>query len=413
MFDTDDERYIDFLCGAGSLNYGHNHPALKSALVEYLRGDGIIHSLDLHTEAKQQFIQTLQSTILEPRRLTYKQQFTGPTGANAVEAALKLARKVTGRSSVVAFTNAYHGVSLGALAATASPSKRLGAGIPLDGVIRLPYDGFLGGGDDARWLEAMLCDPGAGVDPPAAIILETIQGEGGLQIASAAWLRRVAAVAAKIGALIIIDDIQAGCGRTGTFFSFEGLPITPDIVCLSKSLSGIGLPLSLVLLAPQYDIWKPGEHNGTFRGNNLAFVCGEVALSFWADDAFQAQLQRNIQRLDTRLEEMARSFDPRTVALRGRGMMRGVEVFDPETAQRIQDAAFRRRLIVETCGPTSSVIKLMPALTISSQVLEDGLDILAACLGHALPARAEPVNRPPREPAWPSRERTADPLIAD
>ena len=396
MFDVEHKRYIDFLCGAGSLNYGHNHPHLKSALLDYIQDNGIIHSLDLYTEAKYLFLEALESTILAPRALAYKQQFTGPTGTNAVEAALKLARRVTGRTSVVAFTNAFHGVSLGALAATASAGKRRAAGVALDGVIRLPYQGFFdaqdGGRDDGRYVEAMLTDPGSGVDAPAAIILETVQGEGGLQTASASWLKRIAAIAAQIGALIIIDDIQTGCGRTGTFFSFEGLPIVPDIVCLSKSLSGVGLPLSMVLIAPKYDLWKPGEHNGTFRGNNLAFVSARAALGFWRDEAFLAGLSRNIAHLDARLQEITRAFPTVGSVLKGRGMIRGIELFDTALARQVKEAAFQHKLLVETCGPNDSVVKLLPPLTIEPDVLDEGLDILGRALGHALASGAPRIT---------------------
>ena len=389
MFDVERNRYIDFFSGAGSLNYGHNHPRIKSAIVDYINENGIMQSLDLYTEAKYLFIDALQSTILAPRGLAYKQQFTGPTGTNAVEAALKLARKVTGRSSVVAFSNAFHGMSLGALAATASPAKRAGAGVTLHDVTRLPYQGFLGGADgedDGRYVEAMLTNPGNGLDAPAAIILETVQGEGGLNTASASWLKRIAAVAAKIGALIIVDDIQTGCGRTGTFFSFEGLPIVPDIVCLSKSLSGSGLPLSVVLIAPKHDIWAPGEHNGTFRGNNLAFVSARAALDLWRDPAFLATLRRNVDHLHARLHDLVETFGEGLV-LKGRGLIRGIELSDPALAQQIKAEAFRHRLIVETCGPTDSVVKLMPALNIDTDVLHEGLDILAAAFEHVLGAR--------------------------
>jgi diaminobutyrate-2-oxoglutarate transaminase len=388
MFDVDDNRYIDFLCGAGSLNYGHNHPHIKAAILDYLGEDGIMHSLDLYTEAKYLFVEALQSTILAPRGLVYKQQFTGPTGTNAVEAALKLARKVTGRSTVVAFTNAFHGVSLGALATTASAGKRQAAGVALDGVIRLPYHGFLGDGDDdARYVEAMLTRPGSGLDAPAAIVLETVQGEGGLQAAPASWLRRIAAVAARIGALTIVDDIQTGCGRTGTFFSFEGLPIVPDIVCLSKSLSGIGLPLSVVLMAPKYDVWRPGEHNGTFRGNNLAFVAAHAALAFWRDETFLAGLRRNVEHLKTRLQDIVHAYSHAGLVLKGRGMIRGIELPDPAQAQQVRAEVFRRGLVLETCGPTDAVVKLMPSLTIDAATLDEGLDILAKAFGHVLAAR--------------------------
>ena len=375
MFDIENRRYIDFLCGAGSLNYGHNHPYIKRAIVDYLSNDGILQSLDLHTEAKYQFIEELQHGILAPRGLDYKQQFVGPTGTNAVEAALKLARKVTGRHSVVAFTNAYHGASLGALATTASASKRAAAGVALHGVTRLPYCGFLDGDDDGRHVETMLTRPGNGIDPPAAIILETVQGEGGLQAASPAWLKRIADVAARIGALVIVDEIQAGCGRTGTFFSFEGTPLVPDIVCLSKSLSGIGLPLSVVLLAPRHDVWAPGEHNGTFRGNNLAFVAGRAALELWRDETFLANLRRNVDVLDAWLREFAQTYG---LVAKGRGLIRGLEFGDPALAEAVKAEAFRRQLIVETCGPCDSVVKLMPPLTVEADVLTEALHILTA-----------------------------------
>jgi diaminobutyrate-2-oxoglutarate transaminase len=410
MFDVENNRYIDFLCGAGALNYGHNHPHLKKAIVDYISQNGIMQSLDLHTEAKHLFIDALQSTILAPRRFAYKLQFTGPTGTNAIEAALKLARKVTGRSSVVAFTNAFHGVSLGALAATASAGKRKAAGVALSGVIRLPYQGFLGGDgkDDARYVEAMLANPGNGLDPPAAIVLETVQGEGGLQTASASWVQRIAAIAARIGALIIIDDIQTGCGRTGTFFGFEGMPILPDIVCLSKSLSGIGLPLSVVLIAPKYDIWDPGEHNGTFRGNNLAFVSARAALDFWRDEAFLAGLCRNVDHLQTRLQDIVHTFSHAGLVLKGRGMIRGIELSDPALAQQIKAEAFRRRLVVETCGPTDAVVKLMPPLTIEADVLNEGLDILAKAFAHVLPPRAHLPDHGRRALAVPASPMAVD-----
>lgn len=375
MFDAHENRYLDFLCGAGSLNYGHNHPHLKAAALAYLQGNGILHSLDLHTEAKQRFLEALQGSILAPRGLAYKQQFTGPTGANAVEAALKLARKVTGRRPVVAFTNAYHGVSLGALAVTASASKRRAAGVELSEVIRLPYDGFADG-DDAGLAEAMLTRAGSGVEAPAAIILETVQGEGGLQTASPQWLARIAELARRVGALLILDDIQTGCGRTGRFFSFEGLPIEPDLVCLSKSLSGLGLPLSVLLIAPRYDVWAPGEHNGTFRGNNLAFVSGLAALELWQDPVFLGRLAENVAQLEHGLAQIAGRFG---LALKGRGMIRGLAL-GSGWAERAKLEAFRRRLVVETCGPDDAVLKLLPPLTSSAAELEEGLQILEASI---------------------------------
>src|SRR5690606_17560882 len=228
----------------------------------------IAHGLDLHTAAKERFLEALEEVILEPRGMNHRAMFTGPTGTNAVEAAIKLARKVTGRQMIVAFTNGFHGMTLGALACTGNSGKRSGAGVPLSHVAHEPFDGYYGPDvDTAALLDQRLSDPSSGLDAPAAILVETVQGEGGLNAASAGWLRAIAGIARKHGALLIVDDVQAGVGRTGTFFSFEPAGIRPDLVTLAKSLSGYGLPLALLLIDRRYDRWLPGEHNGTFRGN--------------------------------------------------------------------------------------------------------------------------------------------------
>jgi diaminobutyrate-2-oxoglutarate transaminase len=378
LFDTRGGRYIDFFCGAGVLNYGHNHPSLKRALIEYVSQDGIAHSLDLYTEAKLRFLEQFRAKVLTPRALKYKVQFTGPTGANAVEAGLKLARKVTGRSPVVAFTNAFHGVSLGALAATASSSKRAAAGVQLDQIIRLPFEGFLGGGNDIDYVEKMLTMAGSGVDAPAAILLETVQAEGGLNAASTPFIERIFAVAKQIGALVIVDEIQTGCGRTGPFFSFERFPVIPDMVCVSKSISGMGLPMALLLIKPEYDQWKPGEHNGTFRGNNLAFVTGAAALDFWDDPSFHAQLQSNIERLEARLDELCERFA--CVVRKGRGMLAGLDLQDGAAGALVKTEAFKRGVMLETCGASGSVLKLAPALNIEPELLDEGLDVIESAL---------------------------------
>src|SRR6056297_1899028 len=266
----DGRRYLDFFAGAGALNYGHNNPLVKAALLEYIAADGVQHGLDLATEAKGGFLNTFTDTILRPRKLDYKLQFTGPTGTNAVEAATKLARKLKQRSHIVAFTNAYHGHSLGSLALTGNQyyhDEHYGSH---NNVTHLPYDGYLGDFDTSLLLEKMLADSSSGLPKPAAVILETIQGEGGVRVAKVDWLRRVAELCQQHDVLLIVDDIQVGNGRTGTFFSFEPSGIKPDLVCLSKSIGG-GLPMSLLLIKPECDGWSPGQHTGTFRGNNLAF----------------------------------------------------------------------------------------------------------------------------------------------
>ena len=378
VWDRSGRKFIDFLAGAGSLNYGHNHPVLKDALLDYIARDGIAHSLDLHTIAKEQFLSSFRDLILLPRHLDYKVQFTGPTGANAVEAALKLARLVTGRTSIFFYTNGFHGVSAGALAVTGNKYHRGAAGFPLSGTTVLPFDGYFGADvDTIEYAERMLDDPSSGVDLPAAVIVETVQGEGGLKVASAAWLRRLKALCGERDILLIVDDIQAGCGRTGTFFSFEEMGIVPDIVTLSKSLSGYGLPLAIVLLKPELDVWKPGQHNGTFRGNNHSFVTAGATLEhFWHSDAFAARARRSGEHLRRRLQGLVDRHAQHLVEVRGRGMMQGVVCRDPGFAARVKASAFEKGLIVECSGPHDEVIKCLAPLTIEQTELDEGLDIL-------------------------------------
>lgn len=375
IFDTSGARYIDFLSGSGALNYGHNHPRLKEAIVNYLGCNGILQSLDLHTAAKAAFIARFDEVILRPRNMEYKLQFTGPTGTNAVEAALKLARKVTNRSRVVAFTGAFHGVSMGSLALTSSRDHRSAAGMPLNGTIRMPFEGFIGSNSELTYIERMLMTPGGGEEPPAAFVVETVQGEG-LACASGAWLREIERIARSLGSLLIVDDIFAGCGRTGTFFSFEQFGIEPDLVCLSKSIGGVGLPMALVLIRPDRDVWKPGEHNGTFRGNNLAFVAATEALEFWHDAPFLAGVQALVRTLDSELADIVTEFGEYGVRAVGRGALRGLDVEEPAAAASLQAAAFRNGLIFERCGATDSVLKFLPPLNIPIDLLREAMGIL-------------------------------------
>ncbi|MFF2493579.1 diaminobutyrate--2-oxoglutarate transaminase [Agromyces sp. NPDC058064] len=386
---ADGTEYLDFFAGAGVLNYGHNNPLFTRALIEYLERDGIIHGLDMATSAKQAFIEAFERHILEPRGLDHKLQFTGPTGANAVEAALKVARQATGRSTVVAFTNAFHGLSLGALAATGNSHYREAAGVSLGDIVRLPYDGYLGDGVDTLDLfEKMLGDPGSGLDLPAAVIVEAVQGEGGINVASVPWLQRLRAITAERGILLILDEIQAGVGRTGAFFAFEAAGIVPDLVTVSKSISGSGLPMSLVLLRPEVDVWKPGAHTGTFRGNNLAFVSARVALeNYWADDEFVDAIARTSSVLAAELEEIAAANPALGLTVRGRGLMYGLVCDgDPTLAGRISKAAFARGLVIETSGAHDEVLKFLPALTIGEDELRRGLAIVRESLAAVLEA---------------------------
>ena len=376
MRDAEGREYIDFLAGCSSLNYGHNDPDMKAALIDYISADGVAHGLDMHTSAKADFLRAFESNILEPRGLDYRTMFVGPTGANAVEAAMKLARKVTGRTNIVAFTNGFHGVTNGALAATGNGYHRGGAGMDLLGVQRRPFDGFIGVGvDSIAYIEKMIEDASSGLDAPAAFILETVQGEGGLNAADPAWVKAIADLAKKHGALLIIDDIQAGCGRTGSFFSFEKMGIKPDIVTMAKSLSGFGLPFAMVLIAPEHDVFGPAEHNGTFRGNNHAFVTARVAIEkFWADGAFEAELAEKSALLTGKLRELAEMVPG--ARLKGRGLMQGVDVGSGELAEAICKRAFEKGLIIETSGPEDEVVKILAALTTPVDVFTRGLDIM-------------------------------------
>jgi len=380
MTDNQGRRYLDFFSGAGVLNYGHNPDKIKQALMAYLMRDGITHTLDMFSEAKEAFIKSFHEVILQPRGLSYKFQFPGPTGTNAVEAALKLARKVTGREQVVGFTNAFHGMTLGALSVTGNGFKRAGAGVPLGNAASMPFDGYMGADTDTLdYFESMLVDNGSGMDIPAAVIIETVQAEGGVNVASVAWLRRLREITQRHGIVLIVDDIQVGCGRTGHFFSFEEAGIVPDIVTLSKSLSGYGLPLALVLIKPEMDQWAPGEHNGTFRGHCPAFVTGTAALSYWRNSLLQEAVAQKSGIVQERLAQMLRKQGVEAT-VRGRGLIQGVEFADAGLASRISKDCFGRGLIIETAGIDDQVLKLLPSLTIKEDELLHGLDTIETSL---------------------------------
>lgn len=378
LYDEDGNQYLDFLAGAGTLNYGHNNPIFKEKLLEYIHNDGITHGLDLHTKAKGEFMEAFNEKILKPRDLDYVMQFTGPTGTNAVEAALKLARNITGRENVISFTNGFHGVSMGALSATGNSHHRGAAGVSLSGVSRMPYDGYLGDDIDTTvYLDKVLSDSSSGIDTPAAVIVETVQGEGGINAADLQWLKQLDAVCKKHEVLLIVDDIQAGCGRTGTYFSFEQAGIKPDIVTLSKSLGGYGLPFAVVLFRPELDQWKPGEHNGTFRGNNFAFVTAKAAIDhYWSDDTFAKEIQRKGQFVSDRLEEIVEKYGDGNFTTRGRGMFQGINCVNGELAGKITKKAFQNGLIIETSGADDHVVKLLCPLIIDINNLAKGIDIL-------------------------------------
>lgn len=376
LWDIDGKAYIDFFAGAGALNYGHNNDVMQEKIIDYIRNDGLIHSLDMGTNPRREFLERFQKVILTPRELDYKIMFPGPTGTNTVESALKIARKVTGRDTVISFTNAFHGMTIGSLSVTGNSFKRHGAGIPLHHTVSMPFDDYVEDQDSIAYLERFLEDSGSGVALPAAIILETVQGEGGMNAARFEWLKKVENVCKRWDILLIVDDVQAGCGRTGTFFSFEPAGIKPDIVCLSKSIGGIGLPMAITLIKSEYDQWGPGEHNGTFRGNNLAFIAATEALTNWETDEFGKAIERKASILSDAIETIIKKYPELHGEARGRGLMQGIAIDKDGLADEICAESFERGLIVETSGPKSEVVKFLPPLIIDEKGLVEGLAIL-------------------------------------
>jgi diaminobutyrate-2-oxoglutarate transaminase len=384
LYDEHGNSYIDFFAGAGTLNYGHNNPLISAALIDYLQRDGIVHALDKATVAKRAFMEKFRNTILKPRGLEYKMQFTGPTGTNAVETALKLARMVKRRSNVIAFTNGYHGLTMGSLAVTGNDFYRdesYGARNNADSV---PFDGYLGPDvNTIDYLRKFLEDGSSGIDLPAAVIVETVQGEGGINVASIEWLQQLEQLCHDFDILLIIDDIQMGNGRTGTFFSFELAGIKPDMVTVSKSIGG-GLPMAILLMRPELDQWKPGEHTGTFRGNNLAFVAATQALSYWDNDDFADAIQYKGKIMEEELKKIVDKYSDMQIELRGRGMVWGLDFERSGFAGEISSRAFENNLVIELAGADDSVVKFLPPLIIEEETLREGLGIIDRVIGELL-----------------------------
>jgi diaminobutyrate-2-oxoglutarate transaminase len=381
-------EYIDFFSGAGALNYGHNPELIKRRLVQYVQDDGVSHSLDMYTTAKRDFISRFNAEILEPRGLDCRIQFCGPTGTNSVEAAMKLARRVTGRNSVYAFTGGFHGMSLGSLSVTSNRSSRAAAGVPLPFSGFLPFpDGPHPVPDSLQRIAQAFDDSHSGLELPAAIIFETTQCEGGIYVAPDAWLQGLRELCDRHGIILICDDIQTGCGRTGTFFSFERSGIKPDFVTLSKSISGYGLPMSLLLIRRHLDQWNPADHTGTFRGNQLAFVAAAAALDFWQQPEFLEGLERKASIARDFLQSEVVALDQR-IHVRGLGLLLGVDFgFAGGTvAQKIARRCFDNGLIIERTGREDTVIKLMPPLTIPDELLLRGCRILRDAIAAELGA---------------------------
>lgn len=380
IYDSEGKAYLDFLAGCGALNYGHNNDEIKGAVIDYLMNDNITHAMDMYTEAKAEFIDTFKTQILDPRDLQYKIMFCGSTGTNAVEAALKLCRKNKKRSNIIAFMGAFHGMTLGSLALTTDETSRQGAGVSLDNVTFIPFEtSYSGKFDSLDYLENILLDDHSGIEKPAAVFIETVQAEGGINVASIEFLKRLERICHENDILLVTDEIQVGCSRTGTFFSFERAGIKPDMVTLSKSIGGYGFPMSLLLIKDELDIWKPAEHNGTFRGNQVAFVAAKKAIEYNVKHKLNEDVQRKGEIVKSYIEKNILPLDEK-LSLRGLGLIWGIDfgklAEGGEIAHKIADKCFEKNMIIERAGRGDSVVKLLPPLTITDEELMKGLDII-------------------------------------
>jgi len=369
--DEDGVSYLDFFAGAGALSYGHNNPVLVEVAIEHLRAGKVLHSLDTFTEDKRRFLHAMHDLILEPRSLDMVVQTVGPTGATAVEAALTLAQRVTGKRAVVGYDGGYHGMSYRAASISASMAGRetvshLGAFRALPFVEHMVDH-------DLELLDQALSSTIDG-EQVGAVILEPTQGEGGARPFDPAYLGAVRALASAHDVVVIADEVQAGVGRTGPFFAFEGSALDPDIICVSKSISGLGLPMAVNLVRRSLDRWTPGEFTGTFRGNNLAFATSATMLeTYWSDAEQEKATEDRGVIVRSHLSAIAEEFSGGSWAVRGNGMLSGLEVSSGDLADAICDAAFADQLIVETCGAGGATIKVLAPIVIDLDDLHDGL----------------------------------------
>ena len=379
LYSQSGKEYIDFLAGAGALNYGHNNDFIKQQIMGYLAADGVAHGLDMYTSAKKKFLDKFNQVVLSPKKLDYKIQFCGPTGTNAVEAALKLARKITKRPGIFSFMGGYHGMTLGSLSVTGNLGVKAGTIGFSNNVTFMPYPhGFMETFDTIEYINSVLNDANSGIEKPAAIIFETVQAEGGIVVAPIEWMQRLRNLCTQHNILLICDDIQVGCGRTGAFFSFERADIVPDMVILSKSISGYGFPMSLLLIKPDLDIWEPGEHNGTFRGNQLAFVGATAALDYRESNHVEQDVKVKEFFLKNFLHEEIASINEK-IKIRGLGMIWGIDIAncsDSSLAKQITSRCFELGLIVERVGRNDTAIKILPPLTSEMPILQKGCSII-------------------------------------
>ncbi|MEV6161774.1 diaminobutyrate--2-oxoglutarate transaminase family protein [Streptomyces sp. NPDC052052] len=395
---ADGRRYLDCLSGAGTLALGHNHPVVLEAIKKVIDSGAPLHVLDLATPVKDAFTTELFASL--PRRFAdnARIQFCGPAGTDAVEAAFKLVRAATGRRGLVAFTGAYHGMTAGALAASGGAEDVHVTRLPFPQNYRCPFGvgGDRGTQIAARWAENLLDDPKGGTPAPAGMILEPVQGEGGVNPAPDHWMRRMREITESRSIPLIADEVQTGVGRTGAFWAVEHSGIVPDVMVLSKAIGG-SLPLAVIVYRSELDTWQPGAHAGTFRGNQLAMAAGTATLAFVRENRLADRAATLGARIVARLQALATDH-PSIGDVRGRGLMIGVELVDPEAAApgdtpepppapalaaAVQQECLRRGLIVELGGRHSSVVRLLPPLTLTDEQATAVVDRLADALAAA------------------------------
>lgn len=395
--DVDGRRYIDFLSGAGVLTLGHSHPELVAAARRQL-GE-FVHGLDFPTPVKAEFTRRQLGMLPEPLRQEMKIHFCGPTGANATEAAIKLAKISTGRGEIISFQGGFHGSTAGAMAVTGSVGLKDRVPNQMPGVHFFPFpycqrcplglDRATCSVNCATYLERTLGDSHSGMGKPAAVLVEVVQGEGGCIPAPREFMRRLREITREHGILLIVDEVQTGCGRTGTWFAFEQYGIEPDIITASKGLSGIGLPVSILLYRKSLDTWGPGAHIGTFRGNQVAFASGVAALDVIGRERVLDNVKAQGKLLGDLLGDLA-ARSPWVGEVRGLGLMWGIELIDPDTgrsasalAGEVQAAALRNGLIVEIGGRDDCVVRLLPPLNVDAETVTRAVQVLGEALATA------------------------------
>jgi 2,4-diaminobutyrate 4-transaminase len=393
--DLDGNVFIDFLAGAGVLSFGHNHPELVEAATQQM--SVFTHGLDMPSPAKDAFTEAQLSMLPEPIRDHMKIHFCGPTGANAVDAAIKLAKTATGRGDIIAFRGGFHGTTHAGMAVTGSLSTKTPIANGVPGVHFFPYPtgGVPDGIDPTTWdatcaalLEEALTDPNGGIPLPAAVIMELVQGEGGVNPATLLFAQRVRKLTRDLGIPLIIDEVQTGGGRTGTWFAFEQYDIEPDIIVASKALSGMGLPIAVIIYNQDLDVWAPGAHTGTFRGNQLAFAAGAKAIELVRRDDLLGNVRARGEQVARALEPL--SAHPAVREVRGLGLMWGVELVAPDdgrtagrVAEEVQERALRAGLILELGGRDDCVVRMLPPLNVNAEVMDIALAILTRAIKDA------------------------------